>query len=55
LRFVDETKQSFASGLIADGCDVATVQQALGHKLPSITLGAGLHQMLSSVPCPVLG
>jgi integrase len=33
----------FASGLIADGCDVVTVQRALGYKAPSITLDTYSH------------
>lgn len=33
----------YASGLIAGGCDVATVQRALGHALPSITLNTYTH------------
>lgn len=33
----------FASGLIAEGCDVVTVQRALGHKSPSITLDTYSH------------
>ncbi len=33
----------FASGLIAEGCDVVTVQRALGHKAPSITLDTYSH------------
>lgn len=33
----------FASGLIADGCDVVTVQRALGHKSPSVTLNTYSH------------
>ena len=33
----------FASGLIADGCDVVTVQRALGHKSPSVTLDTYSH------------
>lgn len=33
----------FASGLIAAGCDVATVQKALGHSSPAITLGIYTH------------
>ncbi len=28
----------YASGLIAAGCDVVTVQRALGHRSPSTTL-----------------
>ena len=33
----------YASGLIADGCDVVTVQRALGHSKPSITLDTYSH------------
>lgn len=33
----------FASGLIAAGCDVVTVQKALGHKSPSVTLDTYSH------------
>ncbi|MFS0883985.1 tyrosine-type recombinase/integrase [Aeromicrobium sp. 179-A 4D2 NHS] len=33
----------FASGLIAAGCDVATVQKALGHSSPAITLDIYTH------------
>jgi len=33
----------FASGLIAEGCDVVTVQRALGHKSPSVTLNTYSH------------
>lgn len=33
----------FASGLIAQGCDVVTVQRALGHASPAITLTAYAH------------
>lgn len=33
----------FASGLIAQGCDVVTVQRALGHKSPSVTLNTYSH------------
>lgn len=33
----------YASGLIASGCDVVTVQRALGHALPSITLNTYSH------------
>ena len=32
-----------ASGLIANGCDVVTVQHALGHSSPSITLNTCSH------------
>jgi hypothetical protein len=34
---------SNASGLIAAGCDVVTVQRALGHVAPSITLNTYSH------------
>jgi len=40
---IHSLRHFFASGLIAAGCDVATVQQALGHKSPSITLGVYTH------------
>jgi integrase len=33
----------FASGLINDGCDVMTVQRALGHSSPSVTLDTYSH------------
>lgn len=33
----------YASGLIAEGCDVVTVQRALGHKSPSTTLNTYSH------------
>lgn len=33
----------YASGLIADGCDVVTVQRALGHKSPTVTLATYSH------------
>ena len=33
----------YASGLIAAGCDVVTVQHALGHSSPSITLNNYSH------------
>lgn len=33
----------YASGLIADGCDVVTVQRALGHSSATITLGTYAH------------
>ena len=34
---------AFASGLIAAGCDVVTVQHALGHSTPTITLNTYSH------------
>jgi integrase len=33
----------YASGLIASGCDVVTVQRALGHSSATITLGVYSH------------
>lgn len=38
-----DLRHYFASGLIADGCDVATVQHALGHSSASITLNVYSH------------
>lgn len=38
-----DLRHFFASGLIADGCDVVTVQRALGHAKPSITLNTYSH------------
>lgn len=36
-------RHTFASNLIASGCDVVTVQRALGHATPSITLNVYSH------------
>ena len=33
----------YASGLIAAGCDVVTVQRALGHQSATVTLGTYSH------------
>lgn len=38
-----DLRHFYASGLIADGCDVVTVQRALGHAKPSITLNTYAH------------
>ena len=38
-----DLRHYFASGLIASGCDVVTVQHALGHSSPSITLNTYSH------------
>lgn len=38
-----DMRHFFASGLIAAGCDVVTVQRALGHSSPSITLDTYSH------------
>lgn len=38
-----DLRHYFASGLIASGCSVATVQRALGHSSPSITLNTYTH------------
>jgi integrase len=38
-----DLRHFFASGLIADGCDVVTVQHALGHSSASITLNVHSH------------
>jgi len=40
---IHSMRHYFASGLIADGCDVVTVQRALGHKSPSVTLNTYSH------------
>jgi integrase len=40
---IHSLRHYFASGLIAEGCDVVTVQRALGHKAPSITLDTYSH------------
>lgn len=38
-----DLRHFYASALIADGCDVVTVQRALGHSKPSITLDVYSH------------
>jgi len=38
-----DLRHFYASGLIAAGCDVVTVQRALGHASASVTLGTYAH------------
>ncbi|GGG50832.1 site-specific integrase [Kocuria dechangensis] len=38
-----DLRHFYASGLIAAGCDVVTVQRALGHKKPTVTLNTYSH------------
>jgi integrase len=38
-----DLRHFYASGLIASGCDVGTVQRALGHSSATITLGVYSH------------
>jgi integrase len=38
-----DLRHFYASGLIASGCDVVTVQRALGHAKPSTTLNTYMH------------
>lgn len=38
-----DLRHFYASGLIAAGCDVSTVQHALGHSSPSVTLNTYTH------------
>ena len=38
-----DLRHYFASGLIAAGCDVVTVQRALGHSSPTVTLSTYAH------------
>jgi integrase len=38
-----DPRHFYASGLIAYGCDVVTVQRALGHSSATITLGVYSH------------
>ncbi|GAA1971297.1 site-specific integrase [Nocardioides panacihumi] len=38
-----DLRHFFASGLIAEGCDVVTVQRALGHSKPTTTLNTYAH------------
>ncbi|SDE18326.1 tyrosine-type recombinase/integrase [Rhodococcus tukisamuensis] len=38
-----DLRHFYASGLIAAGCDVVTVQRALGHSSPTVTLNTYSH------------
>lgn len=38
-----DLRHFYASGLIAAGCDVVTVQRALGHKTATVTLNTYAH------------
>lgn len=40
---IHSLRHFFASGLIASGCDVVTVQRALGHASPAVTLNTYSH------------
>ena len=40
---IHSLRHYFASGLIVEGCDVVTVQRALGHQSPSVTLDTYSH------------
>ena len=40
---IHDLRHFFASGLIASGCDVVTVQRALGHKTATVTLNTYSH------------
>ncbi len=39
-----DLRHFYASGLIADGCDVVTVQRAMGHKSATVTLNTYSHR-----------
>ena len=41
--YLHDLRHYFASGLIAQGCDVVTVQRALGHVSATTTLGVYAH------------
>lgn len=47
LRLHD-LRHFYASGLIAQGCDLVTVQTALGHSSPAVTLNTYAHQWVDS-------
>ena len=38
-----DLRHFYASGLISENCDVVTVQRALGHSSPSVTLNTYAH------------
>jgi integrase len=39
-----DLRHFYASGLSAAGCDVVTVQRAMGHKSPAVTLNTYSHR-----------
>jgi len=43
-----DLRHFYASGLIADGCDVVTVQRALGHAKATTTLTTYAHMWLTA-------
>jgi integrase len=43
MKLSSDLRHFFASGLIAAGCDVVTVQRALGHRNASVTLSTYSH------------
>lgn len=47
-----DLRHSYASGLITAGCDVVTVQHALGHSTPSVTLDIYSHLWQGRGPDP---
>lgn len=46
-----DLRHFFASGLIAEGCDVVTVQRALGHSKPTTTLNTYAHLWPTAEDC----
>ena len=40
---VHDLRHFYASGVIAEGCDVVTVQRAVGHKSATVTLSTYAH------------
>lgn len=48
LHHLHHLRHFYASGLIAAGCDVVTVQRALGHSSATVTLNTYSHLWLSA-------